>query len=160
MLRLARTLRGLTNRYDARLLINSRVDIALACAADGVHLGMNSPQFRQAREQLGPDKLIGFSTHSHAEIAVAEQVGADFITFGPVYPTPSKLSYGPAVGLSALEAACAVTSLPVYALGGVELKHLPAIQTAGAAGFACIRAVLCADSPSAAAHTLVDNWKK
>jgi thiamine-phosphate pyrophosphorylase len=159
LLQLATALRRLTASCGARLLINGRVDIALACHADGVHLGMTSPSWQQARQQLGPDKLIGFSTHNRAEVAAAETAGADFITFGPVYPTPSKLAYGPPIGLAALEQICAATNLPVYPLGGIKHEHLAELRTAGATGFACIRAILSAPSPRQAAAEMLATWQ-
>jgi thiamine-phosphate pyrophosphorylase len=82
--------------------------------------------------------VLGRSTHSLAEVERARDEGADYVTFGPVFPTPSKERYGPALGLSALERAAAL-DIPVYALGGITLERFPAVAAAGAAGVAGIR---------------------
>ena len=119
LLPLAGELRSLTREFGARLLINDRVDVALATGADGVHLGGHSLPAADARRLLGPDKLIGVSTHRIEEIRTAEESGADFVTFGPVWFTPSKAPFGEPVGLAQLREACAATALPVFALGGV-----------------------------------------
>ena len=120
---LALQLHQLTRRYNCRLLINDRIDLALAVEADGVHLGGHSLPTAVARELLGPQKLIGVSTHSAAEISQAATAGADFVTFGPVFHTPSKAAFGEPVGLPALCQACSDSPLPVYALGGINLQN-------------------------------------
>ncbi len=159
LLALARALRELTARYEVPLLINSRVDIALACRADGVHLGARSPGLKQARKRLGPQALIGFSAHSIAEIRLAEAIDADFVTFSPIFFTPSKRDMGEPLGLEALRQACAATELPVYALGGIAAGNLTAVRRTGAAGFACIRAVLAKAKPQQAAGELLRAWQ-
>ena len=96
-------LRKLTSRHGARLLVNDRADIALAVNADGVHLGGRSIPVSAARRIIGRERLIGVSCHDLASALTAREEGADFITFGPVYFTPSKARYGEPVGLAALE---------------------------------------------------------
>ena len=157
---LALELRRLTRRFGARLLINDRVDIALAVEADGVHLGGGSLPTQTARNLLGPRRLIGVSTHRPEEIACAGKDGADFVTFGPVFHTPSKAAYGPPQGIEALEAACASAALPVFALGGIKKENLPAIRAAGAAGPALISAILAASDPKKAAEDLLERLKR
>lgn len=152
---LAQQLRQLTRRYGARLLINDRIDVALAVEADGAHLGGHSLPVNIARQLLGPERLLGVSTHHQEEIAEAAAAGADFVTFGPVYATPSKAAYGPPQGLERLRAACAGAALPVFALGGVSAERIPNVLAAGAAGIACIAAVLSAADPAAAARNLL-----
>ena len=151
LLPLARQMRELTHAYQALLLINDRIDVALACRADGVHLGGHSLPTDVARQLLGPDRLIGVSTHHLQEIAVAEHQGADFVTFGPVFATPSKALFGSPQGLAALHAACLRTALPVYALGGIKLEHKGEALAAGAAGIALISGILAQADPAAAA---------
>jgi len=158
LLPLAEKLRRLTADYRARLLINDRVDVALACEADGVHLGGHSLPVAVARDLLGAERLIGVSTHSLAELHAAEAAGADFVTFGPVFATPSKLPYGTPVGLAALAEACHTSRLPVYALGGIDRNNLAAVKKCGAAGFACIRAILAAEEPETAGRELLMSW--
>lgn len=154
LLPLALELRALTRRFGARLLINDRIDIAQAVAADGVHLAGSSLPTAMARHLLGPSALIGVSTHQRDEVLTAAGDGADFVTFGPIYPTPSKAAYGAPVGLDALRRVCAATSLPVFALGGIKTPHLPELMAAGAAGIALISAILSADDPTQAAAAL------
>ena len=100
LLPLAQQMRELTRKYNAKLLINRDIDIALAVGADGVHLGGNAMSVAEARKLVGRDRLIGVSTHSIDEVQKAEKDGADFVTFGPVYATPSKLPFGQPVGCS------------------------------------------------------------
>lgn len=150
---LAERLRVLTRRYDARLLINDRIDVALAVDADGVHLGHDSFPVETARRLLGPARLIGASTHSEAEIAAAQ--AADFIVFGPVYATPSKAAYGAPQGLDKLERAVVQSTVPVLAIGGITAARVPGIIEAGAQGIALISAISAAPDPAQAARALV-----
>jgi len=121
---LATEIRELTEEYGARLLINDRVDIALAAGADGVHLPSNSFSPGEARRLLGDDAVIGFSAHSLDEALGAEADGADFVTFSPVYYTPSKAEYGEPQGLDRLEELCDQLVIPVYALGGIKENNI------------------------------------
>jgi thiamine-phosphate pyrophosphorylase len=154
LLRLARELREATARHGARLLVNDRVDVAMAAGADGVHLGVSSLRPREARRLLGPKGLVGCSTHSLRELAEAEEGGADFVTFGPVFFTPSKAAYGPPVGLPALAAACRAARIPVFALGGVGAGNLDVVLSAGAHGVALVSGVVAAPDPRSAASAL------
>lgn len=153
-LQLARQLRTLTRRYRARLLINGSVDIALAVDADGVHLGAASQPIDEVRQRLGPDKLIGYSAHQHEELAKAATSGADFVTFSPIFFTPSKAAYGAPQGLDRLRTACQACPLPVFALGGIDLSRVAAIRQAGAHGIAVISTILGSTEPRLAAQTL------
>jgi len=150
LLALARALRETTREHGALLLINDRVDIALACGADGVHLPANSFRVADARQLLGAERLIGVSTHSVEEAARA---GADFVVCGPVFDTPSKRPFGPPLGLDTLRraAACAV---PLIAVGGITATNATEVLAVGAAGVAVIRAVLAAPDPEGAARAL------
>ncbi len=149
---LAARLRKITERYHARLLINERLDVALAVDADGVHLGQTSFPVATARRLLGPDKLIGVSTHSLAEITAA--AGADFLVFGPVYFTPSKATYGEPQGLDRLREAVAHSAVPIFAIGGITLERIPQVRGAGAYGVAMISALSAAADPAHAAREI------
>jgi thiamine-phosphate pyrophosphorylase len=153
--RLAGRIRELTARYGARLLVNDRVDVALAVGADGVHLGGSSMPASVARRLLGKESLIGCSTHNTRELRDAAAQGADFATFGPVYQTPSKAPYGPPVGVAALATACRETNLPLFALGGVEAGNAREVIEAGAFGIALISYVMAAADPCEAARNLL-----
>ena len=120
-----------------RLLVNGRLDVALAAGADGVHLPSDGVPAAPLRERFGPDVLIGRSAHRLEEVERARDEGADYVTFGPVYDTPGK---GSPLGLAELErAALAAAGLPVFALGGVTLPRFGELARAGAAGVAAIR---------------------
>jgi thiamine-phosphate pyrophosphorylase len=152
LLQLARQLRTLTTRYGARLLINDRVDIALATEADGVHLTEQSMDVPTARHLLGPKRVIGVSTHSLERACNAEEDGADFITFSPIYSTPSKAKYGEPQGIKKLHRVCSQINIPAFALGGITPERQAEVQHAGAAGIALISAIIGAHDPTAAAQ--------
>ena len=147
---LAEQLRALTMRYQAQLLINDRIDVALAVEADGVHLGHNSFCVKDARRLLGTEKLIGVSTHSQQEITAARE--ADFIAFGPVYYTPSKAAYGEPQGLNRLREAVSQSAVPVFAIGGIKADRVAEVLETGAHGIAMISALSAATDPAQAAR--------
>lgn len=130
-------------------LVNDRLDVALACGADGVHLPSAGVPPGEARRLLGPDRLVGVSCHGEEDVRRAKQGGADFATFGPLHATPSKLAYGPPLGLGAL-ARAAQLGLPLIALGGVDAGNAAEARASGAYGVAVIRAWLAAPDPGAA----------
>lgn len=140
--------------HNVPLLINDRLDVALALDAAGVHLAGHSLPTAQARRLLGAHKLLGVSTHSVEEACQAAAEGADFVVFGPVFETPSKLAYGPPQGLQHLAAVIRQVSIPVLAIGGVELANVPQVLDTGAYGIAMIRAVLAAPDPYKATQRL------
>ncbi|OGR28352.1 MAG: thiamine-phosphate diphosphorylase [Desulfuromonadales bacterium GWD2_54_10] len=154
---LAEELRRITREYGARLLINDRLDIALAVDADGVHLGAASLPVSAARSMLGlgPHGLIGYSAHGMNEAAQAAADGADFVTFGPVFFTPSKAAYGEPLGVDLLHSASMALAIPVFALGGVKLENISEVMAAKAHGIALISAVIAAADPKLEAASLL-----
>ncbi|MDX2171328.1 MAG: thiamine phosphate synthase [Deltaproteobacteria bacterium] len=155
LLALAETLRAATAEVGAALLINDRVDVALACGADGVHLPAHGMTVAEARALLGPTRLIGVSTHAPAEVAAAAAAGADFAVFGPLFDTPSKRPYGAPLGVAALAAArSAAPALPLIAIGGIDAGNADQVRAHGADGIAVIRAVLSAGDPGRAVQDL------
>jgi len=154
-LALGRELRRITSAHGAKLLINDRIDVAMACGADGVHLPADSFAVRDARELLGKSKLIGCSTHSIAEVEAANRAGADFVVFGPVFDPISKNAYGPAAGVDALREACEVSDIPVYALGGITPERIDELEDCEIAGIAVIGAVFGAADPANATRKLL-----
>ena len=149
---LARQVLLLCRRYGARLLINGRVDVALGLKADGVHLGRDALPPEAVRRILPRGMLLGVSTHSREEALAAQAEGADFVTFGPVFFTPSKARYGPPKGLDALREVSRAVSIPVYGLGGITPENASRVLASGAGGIACISAILAAPDPAAAAR--------
>ena len=125
--------------HGARVLVNDRLDVALAMGADGVHLRTNSLPVAEIR-RLVPrlDFLVGVSTHSLTEAQAAAASGADFIVCGPVFPTPSKASYGAPLGLDRCEEICRAVNVPVLALGGLTMNNFAEPLSRGAAGIAAI----------------------
>jgi len=152
---LAYDLRKLTEKYGAKLLINDRVDIALAVEADGVHLGVNSLPIHRARKIVGGGMLIGLSCHNQVNAIMAEENGADFITFGPVYYTPSKANYGQPVGIDRLETITHLLNIPVLALGGIKQENIHEVLAAGASGVALVSAIIASDDPRSEATAMV-----
>ncbi len=160
LFRLAEAARKLTHRYRATLLINDRIDVALAVGADGVHLGRESFPITRARELVGAQKIIGVSTHGLEEAQEAEEQGADFIVFGPVYFTPSKANYGTPQGLMKLKKIVEKTSLPIYAIGGIKSENIPETKKTGVRGIALISAVVSARDPKTAAEEIIAQLRR
>jgi thiamine-phosphate pyrophosphorylase len=158
LLRLATSLRALTRHHEAALLINDRVDVALAVDADGVQLGHDAMPVSAARRLLGTGRRIGVSVHTLAEATAAAAQGADFLVFGPVYATPSKAAFGPPRGVEELSAVVASTPLPVLGIGGIAVDRVATIRHSGAVGIAVISAVSTAPDPARAARALLDAW--
>ena len=139
----------------ACLLINDRVDLALALPIDGVHLSRTSLPPAETRALLGPARLIGVSCHSLEEAIGAETGGANFIVFGPLFPTPSKAAYGPPVGLARLREVRRQVRLPIMGIGGITASNTASVIAAGADGAAVISAVMTADDPVDAVSALL-----
>jgi thiamine-phosphate pyrophosphorylase len=137
-------MRELTREYNAKLFINDRIDVALSVQADGVHLGQNALPISAARTIAGGQLLIGVSTHTIEEALESERDGADFITIGPIYDTPSKLQYGPPIGVDTLRKVKSRVSIPVYAIGGIKLERVEEVKEASADGIALISGILAA----------------
>src|SRR5215472_124048 len=148
---LAIALRSICTRFGAPLIVNDRLDVAIAAGADGAHLASTSFDIADARMLLGPSRLIGISTHRPQEVTVAAENGADFAVFGPVYDPLSKGAYGPAKGLTALaDAVKAAKGMPLYALGGINESR--------PSGIAVIGAVFGTTTPGAATRDLLLAW--
>ena len=156
LLALSQEMRMLTNEFGARLFINDRVDVAVAVNADGVHLGHTSMPAEAVRRVVGSNMLIGVSTHNLAEAKVAEAGGADFITFGPIFETPSKTELGNPVGLEVLKKLKNEINIPFYALGGIKSGNFTQVIHAGASGVSMISAILAAEDIKKASSKLIE----
>ena len=153
---LCRRLRALTLDAEALLIVNDRVDVALAVGADAVQRTSTSLSVRDMIAVADKRLHIGASVHALQEAIDAESQGADWVVFGPVYDTPSKRAYGPAQGLARLEAVARAVGVPVVAIGGITPERVAEVRAAGAAGVAVISAILEADSPRDATLRFLD----
>ena len=156
LIALSQELRTITKEFGASLFINDRVDVAVAVKADGVHLGHQSMPAKAVRKIVGNGMLIGVSTHSPEEAKNAEAGGADFITFGPVFATPSKSKYGAPVGITVLKELKNEINIPFYALGGVKSGNLLQVLDAGATGVAMISAIMAAEDIKKVSRKIID----
>jgi thiamine-phosphate pyrophosphorylase len=150
LIQLATELGQICRRYKVPLLVNGRIDVALAAGADGVHLPADGIAADDARKLLGPSRLIGVSTHNAGEITRAEGLGADFAVFGPVFETISKGAYAAPAGPQGLASVCAAASIPVFALGGITPARMADLDDSGAAGVAVIGAIMGVKDPGQA----------
>ncbi len=160
LLGMAYKMRELTARYNARLFINGSVDIAMCSNADGIHLGQAGMPVFAVRKTVEDRFVIGVSTHNFDEAVAAEKEGADFITFGPLYHTPSKLKYGEPVGLDSLRKVKEKVSVPIFGIGGIKPDNVEDIIGAGAYGVALISGILGESDVKTAAESYLDMISK
>lgn len=135
-------------RYDASVMVSGDIAAVAQAGAAGVHLPQDG-DLRAARAALGPSVLIGRSAHTGEAVAAALAAGASYVTLSPIFPSPSKPGYGPALGLHTLSRCARAGGLPIVALGGVDASTAAACRQAGAAGVAMMGAVMRSDDPAA-----------
>ncbi|MFO0705473.1 MAG: thiamine phosphate synthase [Nitrospira sp.] len=135
-------LRKLAAELGVLFIVNDRCDLALAVDADGVHLGQGDLPLDLARKVMGPDKLIGISTHNPDQVREASAGKPNYLGFGPIFKPGSKQDHDPVVGIEGLRAIRSLTSLPVFAIGGITMGNVGAVMQAGANGVAVISAIL------------------
>ncbi len=133
-------------------IVNDRLDIALACGADGVHLGQDDVPVRDARRLLGPAATIGGTATTLEEALAAQEAGADYVGFGPVFSGASKERAASVTGLANLTRVCAAARIPVLAIGGISVDRVASVLDAGAHGVAVMTGVTTADDPAQAAR--------
>ncbi len=146
----AYALRQAATEVGALLIVNDRCDLAMAVDADGVHLGQEDLPIAYARQLVGPDKIIGLSTHTIAQVREVITGEPDYIGFGPIFSTSTKTDHDPVVGLEGLRAVRSLTTLPLFAIGGITAERSREVMAAGADGVAVISAILTAPDLGAA----------
>lgn len=139
------------------VLVNDRVDVALAAGADGVHVGQSDLDPMSVRA-LAPALLLGLSVSTVAETVAARTLPVDYLGAGPVFATPTKPDAATPIGIDGLRAVCAATTLPVVAIGGLAAVHAGAVRAAGGAGVCVVSAICTADDPQVATAELVAAW--
>jgi len=154
MVHLARQMQALCQRAGVSFIVNDRVDVALAVQADGVHLGQDDFPIPLARKLMGSRALIGGSASTLEEARKCFLEGADYVGFGPVFPTTSKEDAGPAGGLDLLEQVIREIPLPVVAIGGINRDNTLQVMRSGVHGIAVISAVCCQKNPQEATEAL------
>jgi thiamine-phosphate pyrophosphorylase len=151
--RAAGTFRRVADTYSALFIVNDDPDLARRCRADGVHVGQDDLSAEAAREILGPDAIIGLSTHSEEQIAASAERPVDYISVGPIWETPTKAGR-PAVGLELIVHAARHASHPFFAIGGIDPSNAEQVVGAGAERLCAVRAIRDAADPAAAASAL------
>ena len=154
MIEIARNMKRLCSEADVTFIVNDRLDVAIAAEADGVHLGQDDFPIPMARELLGEGRIIGGSAATLDDARKCLSEGADYVGFGPVYPTTSKDDAGPVSGIDILKQVVEIIPLPIIAIGGVDAENIPDVMRAGARGIAVISAVCCQDDPEEATRSL------
>ena len=151
IVRAGRIFRRLCDAYDALFIVNDRPELAIACAADGVHIGQDDADPHEVRRMIGLDSLIGLSTHTPAQVDAAQAV--DYISVGPVHATPTKPEYSE-VGTALVQYAAEHAQVPFFAIGGIDAANVADVVAAGAARVAVVRAIRDADDPGSVARAI------
>lgn len=149
----AREIQAIAARYHVPFVINDSVDIALACDADGVHVGQNDLMGRDVRALIGPDKILGITANTVELAVAAERAGADYIGAGAVFGTTTKQN-AKNLSLDTLKAICQAVNIPVVAIGGINADNLPRLAGTGAAGAAVVSALFAQKDPEEAARRM------
>lgn len=153
---LGRELVALLRPLGVPLIINDRVDVALACDADGVHIGQSDMPFDIARRLLGPDRIIGLSVESMDDIVAANALGVDYVGVSPVFATSTKTDTARPFGLDGLREAVRLSVHPTVAIGGMNARTAADVMACGTDGIAVVSAIVSAESPREAARELID----
>jgi thiamine-phosphate pyrophosphorylase len=157
---LARALKALLDPLGVPLLINDRLDVALAVDAAGAHVGQKDMPPAEARALLGPRRILGLSVNSLEEAAAARGLDLDYLGVGPIFPTATKADAGPVFGLENLAELRRRTRLPLVGIGGIGPDNAEAVARAGADGLAVVSAVCSAPDPAAAGAAILDAFRK
>jgi len=151
--RSAQTFRRLCDTYSALFIVNDDPYLAQSCDADGVHVGQDDVAAAEAREILGPEAIVGLSTHSEKQLAASAEQPVDYVSVGPIWETPTKAGR-PGVGLGLVEHAAAAAPHPFFAIGGIDAGNAAQVVAAGGRRLGVVRAIRDADDPAATAEAL------
>jgi thiamine-phosphate pyrophosphorylase len=151
-------LRELTRKHGVLLIVNDRIDVALAVEADGAHVGQDDMPGALARQLLGPDRILGISAGNRDEAMAALAAGADYLGVGPIFATRGKADAGSPIGTQLLHELSSRYTTPLVAIGGITSTNARDVIAAGAAGIAVITAVVNAEDVEAAARSLSEAW--
>ncbi len=150
------TFRRLANTYSALFMVNDDPHLALELRADGVHVGQDDIDPEEARRIMGPDAIIGLSTHSREQIEAAATKPIDYVSVGPIWETPTKEGR-PATGLELIRDAAEIVAKPWFAIGGIDVGNVDEVVGAGASRICVVRAIRDAADPRAGATALFDS---
>jgi thiamine-phosphate pyrophosphorylase len=153
---ISRQLSSVLGPRGVRLVVNDRPDIALLAGAGGVHVGQDDLSVEDARAICGPDRWVGVSTHTLEQLAAADRTSADYIAFGPIFPTATKKNPDPVVGTDLLRKARQMTKKPLVAIGGITLERAAEVYRAGADSLAVIRDLIRVPNPGVRAREFLD----
>jgi thiamine-phosphate pyrophosphorylase len=147
------TFRRLSNTYGALFIVNDDPHLAVELGADGVHVGQDDMDAAEARQVVGPDAIVGLSTHSREQVEAAGRQPVDYISVGPIWETPTKEGR-PATGLELIRAAAEIAPRPWFAIGGIDTENVAQVTEAGAQRICVVRAIRDAENPRSAADRL------
>jgi thiamine-phosphate pyrophosphorylase len=153
---LAMAMKKQLEKTNVPLIINDRVDVAIAVDADGVHVGQTDLPCAVAREMIGPEKILGVSINTFEQIDEVHKLNINYLSLSPVFPTPTKPDTTPAFGIEGLKKARQMTSRPLMTIGGINKTNLKDIVDAGMDGVAVVSAICSAPSPAIAARELAE----
>ncbi|HDZ5416437.1 TPA: thiamine phosphate synthase [Vibrio harveyi] len=151
----AQAVKDILKDTDVPLIVNDRVDVALAVDADGVHLGQSDMPAIIARELIGPNKILGLSIENEEQLAEADSLPIDYIGLSAIFATPTKTNTKKHWGIDGLKMALVTTSLPIVAIGGINESNIPQLSATGVHGLAVVSAICHAEDPKAASEYLL-----
>ncbi|GAB7228928.1 thiamine phosphate synthase [Vibrio rotiferianus] len=151
----AQAVKDILKDTDVPLIINDRVDVAMAVDADGVHLGQADMPATVARELIGPNKILGLSIENEQQLAEADSLPIDYIGLSAIFATPTKTNTKKHWGIDGLKMALETTSLPIVAIGGINESNIPQLSATGVHGLALVSAICHAEDPKAASEYLL-----
>lgn len=160
VLQKARALRELTKKYDVTFIVNDHIDVALSVDADGIHLGQDDLPLVEARKIVGPNKIIGISTHAIEEAREAERNGADYIGVGPIFATNSKEDVTDPVSTNYIKQVVQEITIPFVAIGGIKLHNVDEVLQAGATRICAISEIVGASDVRAVCESFIEKIKQ